>query len=75
MNKEDKRIVLNGIDVFSAELERLLPSVRYACKFGLHKGKFGNAEWIAVRCRQLAEELETYADEEFTLDDLQDYVY
>jgi hypothetical protein len=67
-----KHIVLNSIESYTAELLRLLPSLSQACKFGLHKGKPACADWIAGRCQQLAEALDTYNSDSFTLDDLQD---
>lgn len=74
MNKKEKELVLNGVNNYSFELvDRWLPLIRSACKFGLHKGKIGNIEWISSRLRELADELDAYADESFTLHDMQDY--
>lgn len=74
MNKEEKEIVMNGIHNFSSEIEKLLPLLRDSCKFGLRKGKLSMNDWIVVRLRQLADELETYMSEDFSLDDMQDYI-
>lgn len=74
MTKDEKIIVMNTIDNLSRELtERLLPIIRNACDFGLHKGKPGWAEWTADRCSELAEALQKYCEDDFTLDDIQDY--
>jgi hypothetical protein len=73
MNKEDKEIVLNGIHNHSKEIERLLPYLRDACKRGLRGGKLSISDAIASNCRELADELDKYMDDEFTLDDMQDY--
>lgn len=73
MTKEEKEIVLNGIHNYSAEIERLLPHLRNSCRFGLQRGKLGNLEWLAMRLHQLADEIEKYKDDDFTLEDMQDY--
>jgi hypothetical protein len=74
MDREEKELILNGIHTFSAELERDLKYLRDACKFGLRKGKLAKCDWIATRCRQLADDLEDYMKDEFTLSDMQDYI-
>ena len=73
MDKEDKKLVMNGIHIVSEELERELKYLRDSCKFGLRKGKLARADWIATKCHQLGDLLEDYMDDEFTLDDMQDY--
>ncbi len=71
--KENKKIVLNTIDNCSLELIEWLSYLRQSCQFGLHKGKLGNISWYVNILRELADALEAYNDDSFTLSDLQDY--
>lgn len=72
----EKKLVMNEIHTYSAEVERDLQHLRNACKFGLRKGKWNPtyASWLILRMRQLADAMEEYYEEDFTLDDIQDYV-
>jgi hypothetical protein len=76
MTPEDKKIVMNEIDVY---LNRLLdkdnlPTFQDMIKnFGLHKGKVGRISWYINDLRSLLEALEIYNSDDFTLDDVEDY--
>jgi hypothetical protein len=74
MNKQEKEIVMNGIHISSVEVEEMLPLLRSSCKRGLRKGKLSINNWMIIRLRQLADDLETYMEKDFTLHDIQDYI-
>ncbi len=73
MNKSQKEMILNGIINNVHELERLLPYLKESCKFGSHKGKLSNNDPIMYVCKNLAEDLQSYMDDDFSLEDMQNY--
>jgi hypothetical protein len=74
MDKLDKQIVLNSINGELDSLQRMLPYLHDSCKkHGLQSGKLAINDSIKVTCRNLAHYLEIYMNDDFKLDDMQDY--
>lgn len=73
MNKEDKFIVLNEVTCRALDLSNKLETLKVYIKFGLHKCKPNELDDIAHKCELLAESIDKYQDDSFTLDDLSDY--
>lgn len=74
-DKDEKTLVLNRISNHIGALERKLPILLQARDWGLQKGKMTGTlnAFLIDELRELADGLETYLAEEFTLDDMQDY--
>lgn len=74
MEIDKKILILNKIHNLSSNLERDgLKHIRDNCKWGLKKGKYGIHELTINDLRELADALELYMSDEFTLDDIQFY--
>lgn len=73
MNKQEKFMVLNRVADHTFNLSGKLEHLKNSVRFGLHNGKLGSLDDIAHLCEQLAEAIDEYQDESFTLDDLGDY--
>ena len=73
LTQAQKRMVLNQIINCVSDIERQLPKVLDACRWGLQKGKQACVTDFATRLFDLADAIHKYKAESFTLDDMQDY--